>query len=134
MNRMKVLLSIVTLATFMLNGSIIEIDSEAAFNSLMADNANPTVVKFAADWCGACQAIKKPFEDIANNPYFGYITFYHVNIDKVPGLTKKYNIIGVPTFIFMEGKKESQRESGVKNINIFEKEFTDKLKTIFPKR
>ena len=50
---------------------------------------------------------------------FGYITFYHVNIDKLPELTKKYSIIGIPTFVFIDNQKEFQRENGVKNVDLF---------------
>lgn len=134
MNYTKILFTITMLVSIALRATIIEIESEGTFNSLMADNAKPIIIKFAADWCGACQAISQPFKNIADSPHFGYITFYHVNIDKVPDLTKRYGIIGIPTFIFIDNKKEVSRESGVKNIDLFEKDFSDKLKNIFVKR
>jgi len=134
MNYKKLLLVISVAITPLAHATIIDIESEANLTSLMADNGSPIVIKFAANWCGTCQAIKDSFEKIANDPKFGYITFYHVNIDKLPELTKKYSIIGIPTFVFINNLKEFQRENGVKNVDLFYRDFSKKLMDIFPKR
>ena len=133
MKRLFFFLSLTVFATSTIAAGTNEIKSESMFNALLADNNGFIVIKFAADWCGACQAVKKTFEDIAENKDFSNVTFYTINIDTLPELTKKYNIIGVPTFIFIHNKKEIKRESGIKNSNTFEKEFTNNLKALLSK-
>jgi thioredoxin 1 len=120
--------------TGILYGRFIEITSESEFNSLMADRTQPIIIKFAADWCGACQAVATPFKEVAEDSKFDYIDFYHINIDKMAELTKKYGIIGVPTFIFINNTKEIQRESGVKDVSTFKKHFTEKINELFKRK
>lgn len=131
MNYIKSLLLMSIIITTGIDGRLIEVASEDVFNSLIADNNQPTIIKFAAHWCSACQSITAPFKEIAESNEFKDVDFYVIDIDKMPNLTKKYSIIGIPTFIFMENKKEIKRESGVKDPIDFKKYFSNTVTQTF---
>lgn len=131
MSYIKSLLIISIIITTGIHGRLIEVASEDVFNSLMADNHRPTILKFAAHWCSACQSITAPFKEIAESNEFNDVDFYIIDIDKMPDLTKKYSIIGIPTFIFIDNKKEIKRESGVKDPVDFKKYFSNKVTQTF---
>ena len=65
----------------------------------------PAVVDFYADWCGPCRAIAPSLEEIANE-YAGQLYIYKINVDNDPEIANAFNIVGIPTLLFipMEGR------------------------------
>ena len=65
----------------------------------------PAVVDFYADWCGPCKAISPILEEIAKE-YDGQLYIYKVNVDEAPEVANAFNIVGIPTLLFipMEGR------------------------------
>lgn len=60
------------------------------------------VVKFYADWCSPCQAMKPIYEQ-AEKDFAGKVVFFTVNIDKEKELSEK--ITGIPTILILNIKK-----------------------------
>ena len=65
----------------------------------------PAVVDFYADWCGPCKAIAPTLEEIAKE-YAGELYIYKINVDNDPEIANAFNIVGIPTLLFipMEGR------------------------------
>ena len=65
----------------------------------------PAVVDFYADWCGPCRAIAPFLEEIAKE-YAGQLYIYKINVDNDPEIANAFNIVGIPTLLFipMEGR------------------------------
>lgn len=95
----------------------------------------PVVVKFYADWCGACKMIQPFFEDMAEE-YHNDVTFVEVNADKAKELVEKHNIEGFPTFIsFHKNKKMETIVGANKNrLKSHVKELQEKGKKVSKKR
>ena len=58
------------------------------------------IIKFHADWCGACTASKEPFAKLSEQ--YPNITFFTVNVDKEGDLKEKFSTQAIPTFILFE--------------------------------
>lgn len=97
---------------------VIEIESIEQYQKLI-DGNKPVVLKFSAEWCGACQSIKQQFNEASNEQAARGIAFANVNIDKFQALSKNNDIVGVPTFLYVEKSAVKNKEVGVKNPETF---------------
>lgn len=70
-------------------------------NDMNFDNAIsgdiPIIVDFWAEWCGPCQFMLPIFTRMAKK-YKG-IKFARVNVDKAQGITQRYQVYAIPTFL-----------------------------------
>jgi thioredoxin 1 len=67
------------------------------------------ILKFEADWCGPCHAIRPTVQKISEETG---IEVEAVNIDNNPDLAESYGVQSIPTLILVEGGKEIARHSG----------------------
>mgnify|MGYP001567704487 CR=1 FL=1 len=58
------------------------------------------VIDFWAEWCGPCKIMAPHFESAAKE-LKGKIHFGKVNIEENYSLTEKYNIMSIPTTLFL---------------------------------
>ena len=68
-----------------------------------------TLVDFYADWCGPCKAMGptlKAFQDISDVP------LVKIDVDKERELAMKYDVRGIPCFIYFEDGVAKSRASG----------------------
>lgn len=112
-----------------LNASVIQITSEEEFNAITA--SKPIAIEFYASWCSVCQHINKPFRAVAQDAEFKDVTFAQIDINKLTPLCKKLGIMGVPTFIYMNGGKKVHQSVGIHDIKGFAKEFRKSLRHHF---
>ncbi len=69
------------------------------------------LVDFYADWCGPCKMLAPILEQISEeNPE---IKIIEVNVDEYSNEAKNYNILSIPTLVFMENGKEKKRLVGL---------------------
>ncbi len=111
-----------------IHANLVDIINATDYQQLINQN-QPIIIKFAADWCGVCQGIKKPFQNIAQEKEFNSINFAQVDIDIMKDLGKQHNIAGVPTFVYIQNGKQVNQEVGVQNMVTFE----DDLRSIIRK-
>lgn len=65
------------------------------------------VVKFFATWCGACQASKIPFEQLAGE--HPGVPFFAIDVDKAKELAQQFGIESIPTIvIFSKGEAKDK--------------------------
>ena len=108
--------------------NIFKINSEADFSRKVLDSDKPVIVKFETDWCGACKTMAPVFEKSADE-FVGKMKFTQVDADKQKELAQRYEIKGVPTFIFFkDGKIVEKIEGGMD-----EDDFVNKIKEIIKK-
>lgn len=75
------------------------------FYRIIRTGANHKVIMFTAAWCGPCKIVRKNYSKLAND--FINAEFYKVDVDQMEELTKKYNIVNVPSYcVFKVGQLE----------------------------
>ncbi len=108
--------------------NILKINSESDFSKKVLNCDKPVIVKFETDWCGACKTMAPVFEKSADE-FVGKMKFTQVDADKQKELATKYEVKGVPTFIFFkDGKIVEKIEGGMD-----ENDFKEKIKEIIKK-
>ena len=83
--------------------------TDASFRQDVLNAAGPVLVKFEADWCGPCQAMKPAVAELAQE-YEGRITIATLDIDPNQQTPYRYGIRGVPTvMLFKNGEVVAQK-------------------------
>lgn len=57
-------------------------------------------MKFSAEWCGPCQAMKSDWNKITET--FKDVEFETINVDDQPGLAQQYGVMSIPTIVLVE--------------------------------
>jgi len=125
-------LSLLLLAPYSL-AKLVNVSNDAEFDEHVLQSDKPCVVKFAADWCGVCQGVKKPFEELADEEDLGHVQFVHVDIDQASDLSKKHGVVGVPTFIFIIEGNKIDEQVGVQDMDAFKGDMREDVNKKFPK-
>lgn len=93
----------------------------------------PCVIKFYADWCGACNHLATYYEKVAKE-FTGKVTFYSINCDNQEIMKKaqeaelsKEPVQYLPTLVFLEKGKVHEQVTGA----MPEEELVAKVKTTF---
>jgi thioredoxin-like negative regulator of GroEL len=78
------------------------------FSRVIKRQEKPVVVKFYADWCKDCRAIKKPSEDLAER-YANSFLFAELDTMVAPEIRDAYKVRGIPTFVVFQNGNEIDR-------------------------
>lgn len=83
--------------------------TDASFEQQVLRAPGPVLLKFEADWCGPCQAMKPMIEDIARD-YDGRLTVATLDVDQNNQTPYRLGVRGVPTvMLFKEGEVVAQK-------------------------
>lgn len=87
------------------------------------------LIKFEADWCGPCQAMKpivrESIEDLQKtHPNLKYT---EVNVDKEPGLAAQFEVSSIPTIVVTVNGEQVSKYVGVKSKNFLKAEIEKHL-------
>jgi len=86
--------------------------TDASFDEQVLAASGPVLLKFEADWCGPCQAMKPMIEDIARE-YDGRLTVATLDIDANNRTPSRLGIRGVPTVMLFKGGEVVAQKVGL---------------------
>jgi thioredoxin 1 len=78
---------------------------------LQVERYDLMVVDCWAPWCGPCMSMAPIIEELAQE-YAGRVIFGKLNTDENPATTERFGIMGIPTFLFLQGGQEVNRIVG----------------------
>lgn len=82
------------------------------FDSEVLKSEKPVLVDFWASWCGPCRMLLPIIEELAGE--VEDVKICKVNVDEQPELAEKYNVMTIPTLLFMKEGKVISSSIGVK--------------------
>lgn len=86
-------------------GEVVHVKNAQHLENLIK-SGRPVVVKFSAEWCGACKMVAPHVKDLATK--HPNVTIAEVDVDQNKELAAKYKVFAMPTFLVFEaGKTES---------------------------
>ncbi len=97
------------------------------FEEEVEDYDGPVLVDFWGSWCTACQRMKPIVQKLEKKYGDGEIKICHLNIDKNPQVSSKYEIEETPTHIVFESGEVGERKMGALAGRHLEEMFEDYL-------
>src|SRR5262245_66491224 len=83
--------------------------TDSSFASAVLASERPVLLKFEAEWCGPCKAMKPAVDEIAAE-YADRVTVVSLDIDQNNQTPYKLGVRGVPTVIlFKDGQVVAQK-------------------------
>ncbi|HEX2191742.1 MAG TPA: thioredoxin domain-containing protein [Acidimicrobiales bacterium] len=71
----------------------------------------PVVVDLWAPWCGPCRVVGPLLEQLAGE-LAGRLKLVRVNVDKAPGVQRRFGVRGIPTLVVLREGREVGRKMG----------------------
>lgn len=78
-----------------------------------ADGNALKIIKFEADWCGPCKAMRPAYQAVSESEKG--VDFQTVDIDRQPKLANQYKVEAVPTIVAVKNGQEVGRLVGLQN-------------------
>ncbi len=78
--------------------------TDATFQKEVMESDLPTVVDCWAVWCGPCRVLSPTLDELAEE-YTGKIKVCKLDCDKNPEIVQKYNIMSIPTVLYVKDGK-----------------------------
>lgn len=94
------------------NGVEIRDVVDADFDEVVLQQERLVVVDFWAEWCQPCTIMSAYTEWLARD-YGAQLSVVALDVDENPETPARYNILGLPTLLFIRGGVEVDRQVGV---------------------
>jgi len=87
--------------------------TDATFDEHVKSSDVPVLVDFWAEWCGPCKMISPVLEEIAEEQA-GKIQIVKLNIDDNLDVTRRFDVMSIPTLILFKDGEPQMRLIGAK--------------------
>ena len=102
----------------------IETVTDATFDEHVKSSDVPVLVDFWAEWCGPCKMISPVLEEIAEEQD-GKIRIVKLNIDDNLDVTRRFDVMSIPTLILFKDGQPVKRIVGAKGKAALLRELSD---------
>ena len=100
--------------------------SDATFDETVQSSSEAVVVDFWAEWCGPCKMISPILEEIASE-HKDKVKVLKLNVDDNPDVTRRYDVMSIPTLIVFKDGQAKKRLVGAKGKGQLLQELGDSL-------
>lgn len=91
----------------------IQPSTDSQFQSAVAGEMRPVLVKFGATWCGPCVSTDRALAEYESTST-GEVKVVIMDVDSNPALSKHYGVRSIPhSFLFFHGKVIDDRVGGM---------------------
>ena len=91
----------------------IEPSTDAHFQSVVAQESRPVLVKFGATWCGPCVSTDRALAEYDSSST-GEVKIVILDVDANPEIARHYGVSTIPhSFLFLHGKVIDDRIGGM---------------------
>jgi thioredoxin 1 len=87
--------------------------TDATFDEYVKSSSVPVLVDFWAEWCGPCKQIAPILEEIAAEQP-DKVTIAKLNIDENLDVTRRFEVMSIPTLLLFKDGEPVQRLIGAK--------------------
>jgi thioredoxin 1 len=87
--------------------------TDATFDEEIGAADEAVVVDFWAEWCGPCKMITPILEEIAVE-HAGKVRVAKLNVDDNPNVTRRFEVMSIPTLIVFRDGEPVRRMIGAK--------------------
>lgn len=84
--------------------------NESNFKELTETKDRLIVLDFWATWCGPCRMLAPVLEEIEKE--YQEVTFGKINVDDEAGLAQRFDIVSIPTLVFMKNGEIIKKSVG----------------------